>query len=133
LRPPRITREGLAQTVARIEDRGHPVTVDVLAERSFGMFLQERNQSVTWNAGDRILEPICSVESAEGVGISPLCTRFRRAAERIQRWTLGREGDDRDLWVDRSNSLLVKNGIIVPSEITIPMPSSDSTEQNRSG
>jgi len=33
----------------------------------------------------------CSVESAEGVEIAPLYTRFRSAATRIQRWTLGRE------------------------------------------
>ncbi len=39
---------------------------------------------------------VCSVESAEGVRIRPLCTRFRSAVERIQRWNLGRESEDRD-------------------------------------
>ncbi|WP_218962311.1 hypothetical protein, partial [Halorubrum persicum] len=72
----------------------------------------------------------CSVESAEGVGIGSLCTPLRSAIERIQRWNLARESEDRDHWVDRSNPLPTKSEIIASSEIVTPVLSSDSTEQN---
>jgi hypothetical protein len=53
-------REWLARIVARIEDRGEPVTVDVLAERAFEEFLRERHRLVARNGGDRTLEAIRS-------------------------------------------------------------------------
>jgi transposase-like protein len=56
------------------------------------------------------LRDFCSVESAEGVGIGSPCTRFRTAAERIQRCNLSREGENRDHWVEGSNSSTKKRG-----------------------
>ena len=73
---------------------------------------------------------VCSVESAEGVGTVPFYARLRAAAERIRRWNLGREREDRDHGGDRSNSSTTKSDIKAPLEMVIPVPSSDSTEQN---
>ena len=52
----------------------------------------------------------CSVESAEGIGIGAFCAQLRAAAERIWRWNLGRERENRDHQVNQSNSSLTGRG-----------------------